>query len=234
MRHHTLSSIFLFRNRNHAGNVLTASLERFVHTDAVLVGLAAGGVVPAAVAAAALELPLDAVVVRRVMHPARPGRALGAVAPAGIAAISESAGLTGDELLAAIACARADATALDVELHRRRAGISLAGRTALLVDDGIATGATMRAACRWAESRGARRIVAVAPVGERNTLLHLSFEVDEIVCPYPLDDVISVGLWYEDFGHVEDDTVAELLALASRGPLKGQALSRQASPSCSR
>lgn len=215
MRGNALDCFFLFHDRQDAGEVLARDLASFAQGDAVVIGLARGGVVVAAAVARALGLPLDAVAVRKVRHPAQPEYALGAVAPGGVAAICASDGLTEEQLFAAVARARAEAEALDLQLHRARPAASLAGRAVLLVDDGLATGATMRAAARWAESRGARRVVAAAPVGARDTVSRLADEVDAAVCPYPVDDLVAVGLWYEDFGQVDDDTVVALLASSS-------------------
>jgi putative phosphoribosyl transferase len=212
---HTLDSVFLFDDRRHAGAVLARDLARVAQDDAVVVGLARGGVVVAAVAARALGLPLDAVAVRKIRHPGQPEYALGAVAPGGIAMIRDSEALTEQQLLVAIARARAEAADLDERLHHDHAAVPLTGRAVILVDDGLATGATMRAAAHWAASCGARRVVAAAPVGARETVSRLAEEVDAVVCPYPVDDLVAVGLWYEDFGQVDDDEVAALLAASS-------------------
>jgi len=100
-------------------------------------------------------------------------------------------------------------------VHPTRAPVPLVGRAVLLVDDGLATGATMRAAARWVESRGARRVVVAAPVGARETVSLLADELDAVVCAYAVDDLVAVGLWYEDFGQVDDDAVVALLAASS-------------------
>jgi predicted phosphoribosyltransferase len=81
----------------------------------------------------------------------------------------------------------------------------------LLVDDGVATGATMRAAARWARRRGARRIIAAAPVGARDVVSGLADAVDAVVCPHPVVGLIAVGLWYARFDTVDRDEVAALL-----------------------
>lgn len=114
-------------------------------------------------------------------------------------------------LAIAVGLARAEADALDRKLRDGRPQPSLAGQTVLLVDDGLATGATMIAAARCAGERGAGRIVAAAPVGARETVDLLRREADEVVCPYAVDDLVAVGLWYADFPQVDDEDVAELL-----------------------
>jgi predicted phosphoribosyltransferase len=207
-------SPFVFRDRLHAGAVLARALDRKVDEDAVVVGLARGGVVLAARVMRALGLPLDLVAVRKVTHPLQPEYALGAVAPEAQAYVRAHDGLTDDQLATAVVRAQNEARALDRRLRGARLQPSFAGRTVLLVDDGLATGATMVAAVRWAAERGAGRVIAAAPVGSRDAVELVRREADEVVCPYITDDLGAVGLWYADFPQVEDDDVAELLRAA--------------------
>ena len=201
----------LFADRRDAGRVLARALETERGTDAVVVGLARGGVVVAAEVAQALGLPLDVVAVRKVGHPWQPEYALGAVAPGGGVYVRDPGGLTEEELAVQIARAEANAAELDRTLHAGREPIPLTGRTCLLVDDGLATGATMIAAVRWARSRGATRVVAAVPVGARQSTALLRDEADAVVCPHELADLVAVGLWYRSFGQVGDLEVAALL-----------------------
>ena len=180
-------------------------------TDAMVVGLARGGVVVAAEVARELGLPLDVVAVRKVGHPFQPEYALGAVAPGGGVYIRDPGGLTEAELAAQVERAEASAAELDRTLHAGREPIPLAGRTCLLVDDGLATGATMIAAVRWARARGAARVVAAVPVGASQSAALLRDEADAVVCPHELADLVAVGLWYRSFGQVDDAEVAALL-----------------------
>jgi putative phosphoribosyl transferase len=206
--------LFLFDDRAHAGTVLAGELEPEVDEDAVVVGLARGGIVVAAAVARALGLPLEMVAVRKVRHPLQPEYALGAVAPGAQAYVRARDGLTNDQLAIAVGAARAEAEALDRTLRDGRPQPSLAGQTVLLVDDGLATGATMIAAARWASELGAQRIVAAAPVGARETVDLLRREADKVVCPCAVDDLVAVGLWYTDFPQVDDGVVTELLRAA--------------------
>ena len=210
-----LGSLFLFDDRRHAGVLLAEALEPAAGEDAIVVGLAHGGIVVAAVAAQALSLPFEVVAVRKVRHPLRPEHAVGAVAPAGRAYIEARDGLSHHELATAAAAARAEADALDRTLHGFRPPVLLVDRTVLLVDDGIATGAAMFAAVRWARARGATRVVAAAPAGAKDTVELLHDAADEVVCPYPVDGLVAVGLWYADFTRVTDDDVAELMSSAT-------------------
>jgi predicted phosphoribosyltransferase len=201
----------LFADRRDAGRELARVLADEALDDAVVVGLARGGVVVAAEVAQALELPLDVLAVRKVGHPYQPEYALGAVAPGGGVYVRDPGGLTEDELAAQVQRAEAKAAELDRTLHAAREPVPLAGRTCLLVDDGLATGATMIAAVRWARSRGATRVVAAVPVGARQSTALLRDEADAVVCPHELADLVAVGLWYRSFGQVGDLEVAALL-----------------------
>jgi len=201
----------LFADRRDAGRVLARALEAERGTDAVVVGLARGGVVVAAEVARELGLPLDVVAVRKVGHPYQPEYALGAVAPGDGVYVRDPGGLTPRELAAQVDRAQARAAELDLTLHAEHEPVPLAGRTCLLVDDGLATGATMIAAVRWARSRGASRVVAAVPVGARQSMAVLRTEADAVVCPHELSDLVAVGLWYRSFGQVDDAEVAALL-----------------------
>jgi putative phosphoribosyl transferase len=202
----------LYADRRAAGRQLAELLEDERGTDAVVVGLARGGVVVAAEVADALGLPLDAVAVRKVGHPWQPEYAIGAVAPGDGVYVRAHDGLTDEEVAAAVEATKEKAASLDRLLHAEHAALDLTGRTCILVDDGLATGATMIAAVRWARSRGAARVVAAVPVGATETAELLRREADTLVCPHELDLFLAVGIWYEVFGQVEDEDVVRLLA----------------------
>ena len=174
----------------------------------------ARGVPVAAEVAESLDLPLDAVAVRKIGHPWQPEYALGAAAPGrdGIFIRSHD-GLDERLLGAAIARAKASAEELDGVLHGRRPALDLHGKTALLVDDGLAMGATMVAAVRWARSRGAARVVVAVPVGAREAVHFLRREADEVICPSQPKAFGAVGFWYEHFPQVGD---AQVLAVLER------------------
>jgi predicted phosphoribosyltransferase len=204
----------LFRDREDAGRRLASALEQTALGNAVVVGLARGGIPVAAEVAARLDLPLDAVAVRKIGHPWQPEYALGAAAPGrdGIFIRSHD-GLDERLLGAAIARAKASAEELDGVLHERRPALDLHGRSALLVDDGLATGATMVAAVRWARARGSARVVVAVPVGAREAVHFLHREADEVICLSEPEVFGAVGFWYEDFAEVG---VAQVLALLAR------------------
>ncbi|HSC90468.1 MAG TPA: phosphoribosyltransferase family protein [Gaiellaceae bacterium] len=207
----------LFADRVDAGRLLGQALEA-EREDAVVVGLARGGVVVAAEVASRLALPLDVVAVRKVRHPWQPEYALGAVTPGDGVYVRGPDGLTDAQVQAAVDAAAGAAAELDRRLHAAVPPLDLAGRTAVLVDDGLATGATMVAAVRWARARGAARVVVAVPVGAVESLAALEGEADAVVCPYPLDQFVAVGLWYGSFAPVGDEEVERLLAAGRSTP----------------
>jgi putative phosphoribosyl transferase len=210
----------LFRDRADAGRALAAAIVPEPAGNAVVVGLARGGVAVAAEVARRLSLPLDAVAVRKIGYPGQPEYGIGAVAPGDVATYVRTAeDLDEWQLARAIDHARAQAEALDRTLHEHRGAVDLRGRTALLVDDGLATGATMVAAVRWARSRGATRVVVAVPVAAAQSMRFLRGEADELVCLHELRDLGSVGAWYLDFAQVESSEVIALLdEFGSPGP----------------
>lgn len=202
----------LFRDRLDAGRHVAARLERSRLGDAVVVGLACGGVTVAAEVARRLLLPLDALAVRKIGLPRQPEYGIGAVTPGpeGIYVRSPE-GLGERELRRVIEQAQAKAEALDRILHERHSSLDLHGKTAVLVDDGLATGATMVAAVRWARSQGAARVVVAVPVGATETVHALRREADEVVCAHEHRNFGAVGLWYDVFTQVEDEEVVALI-----------------------
>lgn len=203
-----------FRDRAEAGRELAAALPDDLPGDVVVVGLARGGVEVAAEVAARLRVGLDALAVRKVGHPLQPEYALGAVAPGADDVYVRSAeGLSEAELTAVVDAARRAAAALDERLHAAHPRARVAGRTVLLVDDGLATGATMVAAVRWARGEGAARVVVAVPVAASSSVEALRRQA-EVVCPHELDDLGAVGIWYERFDQVTDAEVVALLAAA--------------------
>ena len=187
----------LFHDRVDAGRQLVAALAHTPLGDAVVVGLARGGVTVAAEVARGLSLPLDALAVRKVGHPLQPEYGIGAVTPGpdGVYVRSHD-GLSEAELRGAIELAKAKADVLDRSLHEYHRPLDLRGRTVVLVDDGLATGATMVAAVRWARGQGATRVVVAVPVGAAPSVRFLRQEADDVVCPHEREDFWAVGFWY--------------------------------------
>ncbi|HSK15038.1 MAG TPA: phosphoribosyltransferase family protein [Gaiellaceae bacterium] len=206
----------LFRSREEAGRRLARALAAHGIRDGVVVGLARGGIVPAAEIARGLGLPLDVLAVRKIGHPRQPEYAIGAVTPGGGRFVRSAEGL-GDEVLeAAVAEALARAEELDRVLHADVPALDPAGETVILADDGLATGATMRAAIRWARRAGAARVVVAVPVGPDETVEALGAEADEVVCLERPLFFGAVAFWYAEFGQVASEEVVSLLAAERR------------------
>jgi putative phosphoribosyl transferase len=210
----------MFKNRLDAGVSLVPRLNHLRGEDTVVLGLPRGGVPIAAEIARSLGLPLDIVVVRKVGLPGQPELAMAAVGEGGVQVINErvvrSAYLADDELARAI---RREQSAVAARADRLRAGrqrTPVAGRTVVLVDDGIATGASMRAACLVVRAEGAARIVVATPIASVDALALLRSVTDEIVClstPHPF---MAVGNWYVDFSPVDEADVMTALAQGQR------------------
>ncbi|MGI9657323.1 MAG: phosphoribosyltransferase family protein [Gaiellaceae bacterium] len=205
----------VFRDRVDAGRQLAAALTHLPE-DAIIVGLARGGAVLAAEIASALHRPLDVLAVRKIRHPWQPEYAIGAVTPHGRPYVRGHDGLDAGEVDSAVASAVSKAETLDLTIHASTASLPVADKTCVLVDDGLATGATMEAAVDWAKQAGARHVVVAVPVGAPSTVATLRAEADEVVCLESPPMFIAVGLHYQDFGQVDDLEVVRLLALGRR------------------
>ena len=210
--------VVTFRDRVHAGRSLGQRLREERLDDPVVLGLPRGGVIVAAEVADMLGAPLDVLVARKLRVPWQPELAFGAVAP-GVVVLQ-------DDVLHAIQLDRKDIDAaaaretaqLESLAHAYRGGLAaipLRGRTAVVVDDGLATGATATAAVRSVRQEGPAKIVVAVPVCARETAKTLRAEVDALVCLGEYEDFRAVGLYYEDFGAVEEREVRERL---QRGP----------------
>jgi len=181
----------------------------------VVLGLPRGGVPVAAEVARALDGELDVLVVRKIGVPWQPELALGAVGEDGVQVVNEAiasaCGLTPEQLDDLASRARAQVEARLRQLRAGRPAVPLAGRTAIVVDDGIATGATMRAAVDVVRAHGAARVVLAVPVAAADAVDALRTSVDELVVLLAPADLGGVGLWYTDFTQTTDAEVASLL-----------------------
>jgi putative phosphoribosyl transferase len=207
-----------FRNRTEAGRSLAAALEGLELPRPVVLGLPRGGVPVAEPIARALDAPLDVLVVRKLGLPNQPEVAMGAIGEQGARVLNDdiAASVSASDL-ARIELRERDE--LDARLRRFRGDlppVDLAGRTAVIVDDGIATGATARVACRVAHARGASRIVVATPVAAPDSLAALEAmpEVDEVVCLSAPSGFMAVGMHYLDFTQTTDAEVQALLEAA--------------------
>jgi putative phosphoribosyl transferase len=204
-----------FRSRTEAGQQLGSALGQLRGTDVVVLGTARGGMPVAAEVARALDAPLDVVVVRKVGVPWQPDLAMGAVGEEGAGVVNpevvHAAGVEPDELADAQDQARAGLAERVAALRRGRSPIRLAGRTAVIVDDGLATGATARVACQAARVRGAARVVVAAPVGSEEALATLSGVAHAVVCLVRPGWFRAVGQWYDTFSPIADEHIVTLL-----------------------
>jgi putative phosphoribosyl transferase len=201
----------LFRDREAAGRALIEPVAALAADDPVVIGVARGGVAVAVEVARELAAPVTAVDVERVN--AR-GLRLGAVTAHGPPYLREGHGVPAEEVDSAIERARRAAEVLEARLEHTTS--PLAGRAAVVVDDGVITGLTLAAACRWARGEKVARLVAATPVGHVSGLTRVRDEADLVVCPHPLAEIAVVGQAYDIFDPLDEWYVAGLLADAAR------------------
>jgi len=209
----------LFRNRTDAGRRLARGLERYAgRSDVVVLALPRGGVPVGFEIARALNAPLDVFLVRKLGVPGQEELAMGALASGGVRVVNDA---LVRRLGVPAAMIEEVAAKEERELERRerayRGGeppLPVAGRTVILVDDGLATGASMQAAAMALKRLGPARIVAAVPVGAAETCADLRDIVDEIVCAETPEPFWAVGNWYDDFSQTADEEVRSLLTLA--------------------
>jgi predicted phosphoribosyltransferase len=208
-----------FRDRREAGRMLAAKLAAHAnHPDVLVLALPRGGVPVAYEVAHALGAPLDVFLVRKLGIPGHEELAMGAAATGGVRVINQPvvrALRIPPELIDAVAARELEELARQERLYRDdRPTPDIRGRTVILVDDGLATGATMLAAVKALRQQQPARIIVAAPVAARETCEQLQWEVDDIVCAVTPEPFHAVGLWYEDFSQTSDDEVRELLRAA--------------------
>jgi putative phosphoribosyl transferase len=209
-----------FHDRREGGRELAGLLVHHRDEDPIVLALPRGGVQTGYEVARALDAPLDVIVARKIGAPACPEFAIGAIAEGGALFVDPGAMAEAGverEALAELVEAEALELARRVRIYRGdRPFPEVRGRTVLLVDDGIATGRTVRAAIRSLRQLGPRRLVLAAPVVAPDTAQALAVEVDELVRVHDPEPFIAVGLWYDRFEQTTDEEVVELLALARR------------------
>ena len=206
-----------FKDRSEAGRRLAAALAEYRDQRPVILALPRGGVAVAAEVALALDAPLDLVLVRKIGVPFQPELAMGAVVDGGIPLIVRN-----EDVIRLAGIEEADFKAVCdrelAEIERRRQlylgtreRVEVAGRTAIVVDDGIATGATTRAALRATRMRNPKRLVLAVPVAPSESLAAMRGEADDVVCLEDYADFGAIGFYYSDFRQVADDDVIETL-----------------------
>ena len=213
-------SVTMYHNRTHAGQILAGQLAFLANEDPVILAIPRGGVETAAPVAEVLRAPLYALVTRKVGHPANREVAIGALMPDGSALGDEEMldrmGLSFEQF-------REMADREQTELARRlllygRSGAlpDTTGRTVVIVDDGIATGYTVKAAVMWLKNCGAKRIIVAVPVGPPDVVREIGHDA-EVVCPLQDSGFLAVGMYYADFGDSPEKAVLDLLARHQSG-----------------
>jgi len=211
----------LFQDRFEAGQVLAQRLTHYRNQrDVIVLALPRGGVPVAFEVAKALEAPLDVFLVRKLGFPAHPELAMGAIASGGVRVLHDEVVdqlNVPQEVIDRVAEREQQELDRQQELFRQgREPPKVRDRTVILVDDGLATGSTMRAAVKALRTQGAKRLVVAVPVGSADTCAEFSQEVDEAVCAASPQDFRAVGVWYDDFSPTSDEEVQSLLAEAAR------------------
>ena len=221
----------LFRDRTDAGQQLAAKLALYAgRPDVRVLALPRGGVPVAFEVAKALRAPLDVFLVRKLGLPGHEELAIGAIASGGIRALNEDVVRrfrVSDDVIDAVAAEE------EKELDRRerlyrgdRPTTDVRDRTVILVDDGLATGATMRAAVVALRQQRPARIVVAVPVGAAETCAEFETEADDTVCAHTPEPFYGVGMWYDDFSQTTDEEVRELLERAAEDSDSGAAVAR--------
>ena len=212
-----------FRNRTEAGKLLASQLTQYADCPDVLVlGIPCGGVTVALEVATSLNAPWDICLVRKLGVPGHPELAMGAVAAGGFQVLNEDL-LDWMRISGHTIAEVADLELQELERHDRlyrgdRSQPTIRDRIVILVDDGLSTGAMMRAAVGMLKPQQPRRIIIAAPVAPLDTCDRLRSEVDEVVCLITPAQFGGIGLWYEDFAQTTDTQVCELLTVATQNP----------------
>ena len=210
----------MFRDRVDAGRQLAERLKGSVGDEHVVVlGLPRGGVPVAFEVARELEAPLDVIVVRKLGVPHQPELGMGAIGEDGVRVLNDQviamAMVTEDEVAAVERSERTELERRAALFRGDRPRTSLVGRTAVVVDDGIATGSTARAACQVARAHGASRVILAVPVAPRSSLALLAETADELVCLATPEPFFAVGQFYRNFSQTSDEEVVEVLERAA-------------------
>jgi predicted phosphoribosyltransferase len=208
-----------FKDRRHAGQLLAGALGEFAgRNDVMVLGLPRGGVPVAFEVALALRVPLDVLVVRKLGLPGWEELAMGAVSNGGVRVLNQEvirgSRVTLEQIEAVTAREVAELRRRELAFRGQSGAPGIAGKTVLLIDDGIATGSSIHAAVKVLRAQGPEAIVIAVPVTSAEAMARLKPEVDDFVSLMVPEDFRAVGQWYEDFDQTSDEAVKELLAEA--------------------
>jgi len=207
-----------FRNRVDAGRRLADALSARRGQDIIVLAVPRGGIAVAVPVAAALGAPLDVIVVRKLGVPFQPELAIGAIGEGGVRIINDRtlrlSGVTAVELAAVEHRERAELDRQTENYRGSRPGPRLTGHTVIVVDDGIATGSTARAACQVARAQGATRVVLAIPVAPRHAVTQSGHDADEVVCLETPQGFVAIGEFYDDYHQISDHVVRACLEAA--------------------
>lgn len=210
--------MYQFADRTDAGSQLASALREFANKpNVIVVALPRGGVPVGHEVAKALGCPLEVLVVRKLGAPGHEEFAMGAIASGGVCELNlqtiEFLGLAPEQIEAVKYRETLELLRRERVYRGNRPPLIVRGQTVLLVDDGLATGTTMRAAISALRGLGARKVVAAVPVGSAQSCRELREYVDRLICLLEPDDLVSISTWYRDFGQTSDREVQELLKI---------------------
>jgi putative phosphoribosyl transferase len=212
-----------FRDRKEAGELLARELTRYAdRTDVLVLGLPRGGVPVAFEVALNLHAPLDVFTVRKLGVPGHRELAMGAIATGDVRVINEEVveqlGLSQLTIDAIAAEEQIELARRELAYRNHETSPAICGKTVILVDDGIATGSTMRAAVRAVRQQMPARVIVATPTAARSSYAELEREADEVIALMIPESFYAVGRWYENFSQTTDEEVRRLVAKADRGP----------------
>ena len=213
----SVNELHAFENRREAGRILGEELRNYAgRNDVVVLALPRGGVPVAYEVARALKAPLDLFLVRKLGTPGHRELAMGAIASGGVRVLNDDVvrwyGITPDDIERVAQEEERELVRRELAYREGRAPAPIEGRVVMLVDDGLATGSTMRAAVKAVRQLHPSRVVVAVPVGARETCQELSQMADEVICAGTPEPFSAVGQWYVDFDQTSDDEVRRLLS----------------------
>jgi putative phosphoribosyl transferase len=212
--------MFPYANREEAGKFLASKLEKFLATkDLLVLGLTRGGVPVAWEVAEALDAPLDIIVVRKLGYPGQEELAMGAIAADALFLnrdIINQGGISESRIRAVIEREKKELDRRERLYRQGLPGKDIAGKTVIIVDDGLATGASMRVAAQSVRNRNPRRVIIAVPVAAPSTCQELEVEANEVICARTPEPFRAVGLWYQDFRQTTDKEVEDIMAKTVR------------------